>query len=390
MEPSGGSRKGTMRVHYASAHDYSRKELVPALESVLAHQFEFSGGVRGKSVLLKPNLLAWRRKDDIACVNPALITETARIFLDAGAAKVSLLENPGVQTARMIVSAMGIDLELAKMHVSVSGFSRFERAPNNEKAVFRNLELASDYREFDCVVDLAKAKTHGMMVLTLCVKNLFGMVSGSARLGWHLTVRREFDRFADMLLDLYLAVHPQYNVLDGIVCMQGNGPGSGGPAFRGFLAGSADALALDFSAARILGAPDMPVLAAAKRRSLLPETLEETGTVPEPDPLWLADPPGPFIEWGVGFPPFLREFLRKHMLSSPSVDPSKCVGCGLCAKMCPPQTLKIVSGKPRFDLKTCIRCCCCQEHCPKGAITFRKAALSRLMDGFEKLTGKSR
>ena len=57
------------------------------------------------------------------------------------------------------------------------------------------------------------------------------------------------------------------------------------------------------------------------------------------------------------------------MLSRPLLDPKKCIGCGMCEKMCPPHSLKMKNGNPVFHLDTCIRCYCCQEHCPKGAIT---------------------
>ena len=68
-------------------------------------------------------------------------------------------------------------------------------------------------------------------------------------------------------------------------------------------------------------------------------------------------------------PPVLRHAMRQYLISRPKLDPAKCVGCGLCAKMCPPQSLRIVGGKAKFRLANCIRCYCCQDHCPKGAIT---------------------
>ena len=370
------------KVSYAKTADYAAANLRPALEKVFAEQLRSTGGVSGKRIMLKPNLLAWRRKEDIACVHPAVIVETAKLFLDAGAVKVAILENPAVQTAPSILHSMGIDAELKKLNVTSANFMDYRRLPVPDQVRFHHLELAAEYLDFDAVVNIAKAKTHAMMTLTLCVKNLFGFVKGSERMGWHLAVGKDFAKFADMLLDIYLTVRPQFNLLDAVVCMEGNGPGSGTPAFRGFLAGCADALALDASAAETLGVPNLLLLRNAAERKLLPG-FENTGEIPETDPLKLPDPPGILSEWGVILPPFLKNVMRDFIVSKPELDPALCIGCGLCVKMCPPQSLKLVKGKPSFDLPNCIRCYCCQEHCPEGAITPRKTMPMKLAETFE-------
>ena len=380
-------------VFYARSADYERKNLRTALERLVEGQLRETGGVAGKKLLLKPNLLAWRRSNDIACVHPAVIVETARIFLEAGASEVSILENPAVQTTPAILRAMGIEQELEDLHVRTANFTDYRRIALPEGVKFHNLELAAEFLEYDAVIDLAKAKTHAMMILTLCVKNLFGLVKGSERMGWHLAVGRDFGKFADMLLDIYLTVRPRYNLLDAVVCMEGNGPGSGSPAERGFFAGSTDALALDASAAAFLGVPELLLLRNAEERGLNFE-FENRGEIPEIDPLKRPDPPGILTEWGVFLPPFLKGFLRDFVVSKPLLDPSRCIGCGLCVKMCPPQSLKLREGKPVFDLPNCIRCYCCQEHCPKGAITPHKTRAMRIAekveDGIRSLFGPAR
>ena len=63
-------------VFYARSADYERKNLRTALERLVEGQLRETGGVAGKKLLLKPNLLAWRHSNDIACVHPAVIVET--------------------------------------------------------------------------------------------------------------------------------------------------------------------------------------------------------------------------------------------------------------------------------------------------------------------------
>ncbi len=68
-----------------------------------------------------------------------------------------------------------------------------------------------------------------------------------------------------------------------------------------------------------------------------------------------------------GNPP--KEWFRGRV----HLDPTKCIGCGGCANVCPPGLIKIidVDGK-RFierDLFRCIYCGRCVEECPEKAIT---------------------
>jgi NAD-dependent dihydropyrimidine dehydrogenase PreA subunit len=52
-----------------------------------------------------------------------------------------------------------------------------------------------------------------------------------------------------------------------------------------------------------------------------------------------------------------------------SVVPDKCIGCNICAKLCP---VKCISGKPKgkyiIDQEACIKCGVCLDKCPKDAI----------------------
>ena len=375
-------------VYYAHAANYHDAELDAALDAALLPCIGKIGGVQGKRVMIKPNFLEWKGHDKPVCVAPELLLVLCRKLKSLGAQTVAVIENPAVKSAPVIVENMGIANELAALGVTVKNCADYRLCQMAVTSAFHQMELAQEFRSFDLVIDFAKAKTHAMMTLTLAVKNLFGLVRGSERLGWHLAVGRDYERFADMLLDIYSLVKPQISIIDAVVAMEGNGPGSGTPVELNFIACSNDALSLDASVASKLGVSELLVVKQAQKRAL-DVSYTDYGDIPEVTPVKLPDPPQMSLEWGVYFPPKLREFLRRRMVAKPELDTRLCIGCGVCIEMCPPKSLKLVDHKPVFKLNECIRCFCCQEHCPKGAITSRKTALMKFFDNIEKIIRKT-
>jgi ferredoxin len=59
----------------------------------------------------------------------------------------------------------------------------------------------------------------------------------------------------------------------------------------------------------------------------------------------------------------------------PSLDTSRCNGCGECAKFCPMQNIKIAHGKARFG-KRCTLCYRCVNKCRQKAITILGKAVN--------------
>ncbi|HHZ11980.1 MAG TPA: 4Fe-4S binding protein, partial [Acholeplasmataceae bacterium] len=69
-------------------------------------------------------------------------------------------------------------------------------------------------------------------------------------------------------------------------------------------------------------------------------------------------------------------FLRNLLLEHPRIDHVRCIKCGECAKICPPQALRHRKGNfPNLRKTDCIRCWCCAEVCPKNAIKKTKRPL---------------
>lgn len=67
-------------------------------------------------------------------------------------------------------------------------------------------------------------------------------------------------------------------------------------------------------------------------------------------------------------------FRGQHALSKGPTGEAKCVGCGLCATICPSQCIKVTREKGKvtgyeIEVLRCIYCGFCVEACPYGAIS---------------------
>jgi Pyruvate/2-oxoacid:ferredoxin oxidoreductase delta subunit/bacterioferritin-associated ferredoxin len=58
----------------------------------------------------------------------------------------------------------------------------------------------------------------------------------------------------------------------------------------------------------------------------------------------------------------------------PVVDKDKCIGCGICAKVCPSLAITVVDKKAAVNERDCRGCGGCNQRCPVYAITMEKLA----------------
>jgi len=353
-----------------ATYDYDR--LKPAVFEIL----DAAGGagiIPGSRVLIKPNFLSPAKPDDAVITHPLVIRAAAEYALARGG-RVRVGDSQALGSFERILKSGGAREALAGLAVECAEFAASRKVDIGEP--FGRIDLAADALDADAVINLPKLKTHGMMQLTLGVKNLFGCVVGLRKTEWHMRVGVNHDLFARLLVQICRAVNPSVTLLDGILAMEGEGPGkSGRPRRLGVLVGSADTVAVDRMAAALVGMdPEaLPTNRAAREMGMAGDEIELDGTLPE-----VYDYQIP----GVRTSGRLASLLRDRLVRKPAADDKTCTLCGECRDYCPAKAITEEGGRLRFDYGACIRCFCCLEVCPHGALRIRESLPARIARSF--------
>jgi uncharacterized protein (DUF362 family)/Pyruvate/2-oxoacid:ferredoxin oxidoreductase delta subunit len=356
-------------VSIVRCQNYDEEEVLEALRKSI----DLIGGIenfvkKGNRVLLKPNLLYGKAPEKAVTTHPSIIKGMIQMVREAGGIPF-IGDSPFIGSSMRAAEKAGIKRVADEMECPLVEFDK-PLLPPKEGKFFKQLEIDRTVLESDVIINLPKWKTHGMMLLTLGVKNLFGCVPGSKKQLWHLKAGEDRKAFAQMLVDLYQVIQPSLTILDGVLGMEGNGPNSGHPITLGLILASRDPLSLDQIVCDLLGIPRDSLLTnrVAFERGLGEDGIQVLGERVEEVRIPRFRLPTP-SEPAWNLPGFLRRALKNALTSKPVFEEGLCDNCDQCIGACPPKALERKERGLVFDYGKCIRCFCCQEVCPEGAIT---------------------
>jgi len=219
----------------------------------------------GESVAIKPNCAWDRRPAQAANTDPEVLAELVRLCLEAGASKVTVLDNTCHDPGRAFKRS-GI-----QEAVTAAGGACAHQ--NNVSTEVRNLggsvlgswQVLRPIVEADRVINVPIVKHHSLSRVTIGMKNWIGAIVGP-RPNLH-------QRLAQACAELGAAFRPTLTVVDATRILTGGGPTGGSLAQvkkADLLAVSTDPVAADAWGASLLGvAPEeMPHIAIAERLDL--------------------------------------------------------------------------------------------------------------------------
>jgi len=220
----------------------------------LAHLGISPQEIKGKRILLKPNLVETNPASIHINTHPLVVRGAVEAFLKFGASRVMVAEGPGhcQDTLRVLEeSGLGEVLWEDRIPFIDLNYQDAYSIPNVGKfSSLTSLTFPAILRQVDLIVSLAKLKTHHWAGITLSMKNLFGFMPG-LYYGWPKNVLH-YAGIEEAILDITATLRPHLAIVDGIVGMEGDGPIMGDPKPAGVLVMGRNLPAVDATCARIM------------------------------------------------------------------------------------------------------------------------------------------
>ena len=349
-------------------HPGSYQKVRPAID----YAFElFPLSVKGKSVLIKPNVLRASKPEEAITTHPAVLSAVVEKIESMEAASIVVGDNPG------LIGYGANEESFRKSGLLEAARGHYRNIGNDSRRVDFNPEfmpsvgISRAILDADIVISLPKFKTHGLSIVTGAIKNSYGFLPGAQKANLHKAAGCA-ERFHEMLVDVFRLRVPDLFLVDAVVGMEGNGPA--GPDLRniGLVLASDNGVALDAVIAFMMGLEPgrLRFLQKAREVGLGDYDLSTIDVVGE-----LRRLPG------FKLPPLAGEAdvqdtevqakIQSRLIMRPRANPDLCTGCGTCVDQCPVSALSIDGHVPTVDADTCITCFCCQEMCPEKAIVLQ-------------------
>lgn len=347
----------------------------------------------GMRVGLKPNMLLPSNPDRAIITHPTFFKIIAQIVKEHNGTPV-LLENPAIHSLNTVLKKTPYGELIDTLGLEVPDMTPTQLILFDDAYRYKKIEISKAFFDIDMLINLPKLKTHGLTIITGALKNLFGVIPGLKKSRIHLKAPSR-DDFSNFMMDLYGALshgfdppRPMLHIMDGILGMEGEGPGlSGTPRQVGVILMGRDPLAVDWVVTQIvkISPDDVPTLKAGFDRPFCissPDEIEMVGD--KLDALQLLSFKSSknsifsnAVRW-----PFTSPLFKQLLVEKPVPNPDKCTLCYQCRQICPAKAISRATERakiPTYDYNACIRCFCCMEICPEAAIQSQKGWLQWLL-----------
>ena len=210
--------------------------------------------IKGKKVLLKPNLVEPNRAAPQMTTHPQVVRAAAEVFRRWDAT-VTVGEAPGhVRDTEMAVYESGLAeiLDGDKIAFADLNYEETGWVPNlGKKSPLDGFHFPKSVLEADLVVSIPKMKTHHWVGLTVSLKNMYGILPG-VKYGWPKNVLHHAG-IPETVADINRTLPRMIAIVDGILCMEGDGPIMGSPKKMGLILVGMQPASVDATCARLMG-----------------------------------------------------------------------------------------------------------------------------------------
>ena len=211
--------------------------------------------LRGKRVVIKPNVVD-ASPDRPIHTDPRLVEALILHLRSLGAREIVVAEGASHnRDSEGIFRQSGYEA-LAKRqgdrHVDLNYDDiRMVKCVNPRATLLREIALPKTIATAEIIISVPKMKTHRLAGITLSMKNMFGILPGMVY-GWPKNTLH-WNGIPLSICEINGTVKTHYSIVDGVVGMEGYGPLLGTARKAGVLVMGDNALAVDATAARVMG-----------------------------------------------------------------------------------------------------------------------------------------
>ena len=245
--------RALLRVALAPCPDYGPDSLAGALRT--GWRTSQPPDVGGKRVVIKPNMVDVSADRPIH-TDPRLIDALILHLSGFGPREIVLAEGTSHnRDAEWLFRRSGYEALAKRRGIRLVDLNYDDIRPvacvNPRATLLKEMSLPETIASADVLISVPKMKTHKLAGITLSMKNMFGILPGMVY-GWPKNTLH-WNGIPLSICEINGTVKTHYAIVDAVVGMEGHGPIMGSAKKVGVLIMGANALAVDATAARVMG-----------------------------------------------------------------------------------------------------------------------------------------
>lgn len=176
---------------------------------------------KGHNVIIKPNICVdYHPPEYAATTNPVVVATLVKLCLEAGAAKVRVMDTPlgGTADSAYAISGIREAVQAAGGAMEIMAPAKFVKTEIPQGKDLKSWKLYRDALDADVLINVPIAKHHNLARLSLGSKNMLGLVTDVNQIHRNLGQR---------VADVNSVLRPTLTVVDAVRILVAHGPTGG-------------------------------------------------------------------------------------------------------------------------------------------------------------------
>ncbi len=217
------------------------------IEGTVQKSIDMLGGLNVKKdalVVIKPNVCFPSNFENMLITDPRILEAVLHIAKKKSKNVLVVESDAASGSAEKRMINTGIMDITKKCDAEFLNLSKDE--VEEHKVAGLTVQIPKTVLRADCLINLPKVKTNNFVVVSIAMKNMFGLIASKKKSQFH-------KHLADVLIYLSQAIRQDLIIADGIVAMEGLGPIHGKKVDLGLLISGRNPITVDAACCHIAG-----------------------------------------------------------------------------------------------------------------------------------------